>query len=81
MQVSKTGDVESLATMRMMTDVEVAEACRICRKQVWNMLRAGRLPEPVRLGGTRSVRWRAADIEAWIANGCRVEADGKAVAK
>ena len=29
---------------------------------------AGRLPAPVRLGGSK--RWRRADIESWVAAGC-----------
>ncbi len=29
---------------------------------------AGRLPAPVRIGGSK--RWRRADIEAWVAAGC-----------
>jgi predicted DNA-binding transcriptional regulator AlpA len=29
---------------------------------------AGRLPAPVRIGGSK--RWRRADIETWVAAGC-----------
>jgi len=31
---------------------------------------AGRLPAPVRIGGSK--KWRQADIEAWVAAGCPV---------
>lgn len=31
---------------------------------------AGRLPAPVRIGGSK--KWRRADIEAWVAAGCPV---------
>ena len=29
---------------------------------------AGRLPSPVRIGGSK--KWRRSDIEAWVAAGC-----------
>jgi prophage regulatory protein len=29
---------------------------------------AGRLPAPVRIGGSK--KWRVADIRAWVADGC-----------
>ena len=53
----------------MMTDADLARAVRVSRRQVWNLLSRGLLPEPVRLG--RSVRWRRSDIEKWIAGGCK----------
>ncbi len=31
---------------------------------------AGRLPAPVRIGGSK--KWRRADIEAWVAAGCPI---------
>lgn len=31
---------------------------------------AGRLPPPVRVGGSK--RWRLADVHAWVAAGCPV---------
>lgn len=33
---------------------------------------AGRLPAPVRVGGSK--RWRRAEIEAWVAAGCPARA-------
>ena len=33
---------------------------------------AGRLPAPVRIGGSR--KWRRADIETWVADGCPARA-------
>src|SRR4051794_38259414 len=35
---------------------------------------AGRIPPPVNIG--RSIRWRKAEIEAWIAAGCPAAANG-----
>ena len=38
-------------------------------RSVWRWADAGRMPRPVRLGRLR--RWRTADIDAWVKNGCR----------
>ncbi len=46
----------------------VAELLGISIRTLWRLRAAGRLPRPVRLGG--SVRWRPEDIQAWIADGC-----------
>ena len=37
-------------------------------RSIWRDLAAGRLPRPIRLGG--SVRWRRSDVESWIAADC-----------
>lgn len=85
MQSSRNGAVASLAnvshqqSLQLLTDEGLAELLQVSRRQIWKLLARGVLPEPTRLG--RSVRWRASDIEAWIANGCRIDADGKTVAK
>lgn len=54
--------------MQLLKDSEVARRLGVSRRQVWKLLAAGKLPEPVRVGG--SVRWREADIDAWIEAGC-----------
>jgi len=52
----------------LLTDVQAANLAGISRA-TWHRLRsAGKLPPSVRLG--RSVRWRRAEIEEWIAAGC-----------
>lgn len=47
---------------------EVAELLGVSTRTLWRLLSEGRLPQPVRLGG--NTRWRLADVESWIANGC-----------
>lgn len=49
---------------------DLSNELRLSRRTVQRMLAAGTLPEPVRLPGHRALRWRRADIEAWIAAGC-----------
>jgi excisionase family DNA binding protein len=40
----------------------------IGKRTVWTWDAAGKLPAPVRIGAT--VRWRAAELDAWAAAGC-----------
>ncbi len=48
----------------LLKDEEVASLLGISRRSVWRLVSSGRLPEPVRLGG--SVRWRYQDIADWV---------------
>lgn len=50
---------------------EVGKALGVSGRQVWKLLAAGRVPEPVRLA--RSVRWRAGDLERFMAVGCNMD--------
>ncbi len=54
--------------MELLTVKDVAALLRISTRQVWKLLASGRIPSPVRL--SRSVRFRATDIERWIRLGC-----------
>jgi len=55
----------------LMTADDLAAALRISTRTLWRLRSASKLPQSIRLGG--SVRWRASDIEAWIAAGCPAE--------
>jgi predicted DNA-binding transcriptional regulator AlpA len=46
----------------LLTPQAVADVLGVCLRTVWVRLRAGQLPEPVRLGRS-VVRWRRADVE------------------
>ena len=51
-------------------DVDAVGAMLGCSgRHVYRMADAGKLPRPLRIGAL--VRWRRADIEAWIADGCK----------
>lgn len=52
---------------RLLTVRDVAERLNISTRQVWKLLAAQKLPEPLRL--SRSVRWRESDITRFIACG------------
>ena len=55
--------MDTLLTVR-----EVADPLRVSSRQVWKLTSSGRIPAPVRL--SRSVRWRASDIDRFIELGC-----------
>ncbi len=47
---------------------DVAAMLGVSGRHVYRLADAGRMPRPVKLGG--SVRWSRAAILEWIANGC-----------
>lgn len=44
------------------------------RTTIYNLIKAGKFPAPVRLAGGGAVAWRASTVSAWI------EAQGKVIA-
>lgn len=51
---------------RLLTVEDVAGLLQISRREVWRREKDGRLPRAVRLS-SKLVRWRAADVEAFVA--------------
>ena len=45
-------------------------------RTLWRLRAAGKVPPPIRLGG--SVRWRMQELETWIASGCQDQLKSKA---
>ncbi len=54
--------------VELLTVFDVAQRLKISERQVWKMKDRGQLPAVTRIG--RSVRWRADEVDAWIAAGC-----------
>jgi excisionase family DNA binding protein len=46
---------------------EVARMLSVSKTTLWRLRASGRLPRPVRIGG--SIRWRIAEIRTWIEQG------------
>jgi len=60
-------------------DVQAAASLLACSsRHIYRMADAGRMPRPLRLGAL--VRWRRADIDAWLEAGCP-SCRGKGVAR
>src|SRR4051812_1010982 len=47
---------------------ETEELCNASRRHLKRMIAAGAMPAPITVGGL--VRFRAAEIESWVAGGC-----------
>lgn len=47
---------------------ELSMILKVSPRTVWRLLSAGKLIEPVRIGGT--VRWRLQEVKDWINQGC-----------
>lgn len=60
-----------------MTLEEVAEALSVSTHTVSSYRKKGVIPRPIQLAG-RSLRWREADINEWIAAGCPQSEPAKA---
>ena len=50
---------------KLIRDIEVAKRFDISRGTVWEWVKNGTLPPPIRLG-PRAVRWRESDLENWL---------------
>jgi excisionase family DNA binding protein len=64
-ELSADGQSEPL----LVTAVELARLLKISTRTLWRQLSAGKIPKPVRFGGT--VRWRLEEIHKWITDGCQ----------
>lgn len=47
---------------------DLARLLGVSLRQIWRLNSAGKLPKPIRLGG--SVRWLRKEIEAFVEAGC-----------
>lgn len=61
---------------KLLTAEAVGELLSLSKRTVFRMNSSGRIPKPVRIGG--SVRWRANDIEKWIEWDCNSREEFKA---
>jgi predicted DNA-binding transcriptional regulator AlpA len=60
--------VESNCVVEMVNARAAAAIVGVSQRSWWRFVAEGRAPQPIRLG--RCVRWRLAEIRAWIAGGC-----------
>jgi prophage regulatory protein len=47
---------------------QLSQMLGISLRQAWRLNSAGKLPKPIRLGG--SVRWNRQEVQDWFAAGC-----------
>ena len=72
MTTSNTTEVVVQANPLLVRVETAAELLALSKRSFERLLAAGRLPTPIRLGRRRL--WRMADLEAFVAAGCRREA-------
>lgn len=59
---------EETGSTRLLSADKLAERLDISVRTLWRLRAVGKLPAPIRLGG--SVRWRLDTIQSWIEAGC-----------
>ena len=60
---------------KLLRRAEVEDLVGLATTSVYRLMRAGSFPEPVRVGA-RAVRWRAADLDEWLASRPLSHGDG-----
>jgi len=60
--------VPAPAESLLLTADEVAQLLGVSTRTLWRLCSAGRCPPPLRIGG--NTRWRRAEVEHWVAEGC-----------
>ena len=53
--------------MKILRRDDVLDRIGLSRSSLYNMVRAGRFPAPMRLG-QRAVGWRLSDVDEWVAS-------------
>lgn len=56
------------SNIQLLTAKDAAHLCRLSKRSWFRLHASGRIPAPVRIGG--SVRWRKSDIESWLTMDC-----------
>ena len=56
---------------------ELSAMLGVSLRQIWRLNATGRLPKPIRLGG--SVKWRRSEILAWLGQNCPARAAWEAM--
>ena len=59
-------DTEATMNTEFLSPAELAKRLNVSRRTVFRFVSAGKLPQPLRLS-KRTVRWRWADVEAFLA--------------
>jgi excisionase family DNA binding protein len=66
--IDKKQTASSEAPSLLLSAKTLAKRLEVSVRTLWRLRSSGKLPEPVRIGGV--IRWRTADIDAWVAAGC-----------
>jgi prophage regulatory protein len=67
-QLTQTNKCRKVAQALAVSARELSEMLNVSLRQVWRLSSAGKLPKPIRLGG--SVRWNRQEVTDWFEAGC-----------
>lgn len=87
---SQSADVEAKASATtsppsnqpdrlLVSAADASSACGLSTQTWWRLHSAGKVPAPIKLGG--STRWRVDELHAWVAAGCPSRAEWEEVKK
>ena len=64
------GKIQPLAEIwvGLMASKEIVATAKISRAHLYSMLARGQFPQPALRCGPRFTRWKASDIQAWLAD-------------
>lgn len=68
MAVGNRNQVRDNQELMAISARDLAAMVGVSLRQVWRLNSAGKLPKPIRLGG--SVRWNRKEIQQWFEAGC-----------
>lgn len=68
MEANEIKKTEQCPPPLMVNARQAAKMLNVSVRQLWRLNKIGSLPKPIRLG--RCVRWRRAEIEAFVKAGC-----------
>lgn len=54
--------------IQLLTAKEAGQICRLSKRSWFRFSAYGKIPAPVKIGG--SIRWRRSDIDLWLKMGC-----------
>ena len=69
MNTTQTSETFAVKPSALLDAAEFARLLSVSKPTIWRLRESGKLPLPITLT-SQCVRWRRADVEAWIENGC-----------
>lgn len=64
----RTSGISDVDRQLLVGAKELARMMDVSTRTLWRLLSAGKLIQPVRIGG--NTRWRLGEVRRWIADGC-----------
>ena len=77
MNTMRNTEVRETGQPLVVSAKELAALLGVSLRHVWRLNATGKLPKPVRLGG--SVKWRRDEIIAWLSQNCPARSEWEAI--